>query len=80
MAVTISAIIFLLILLVIAIAGTRLMLRKGSSGNPEEGRCILCGASLPVHQLVSRQIGDYRIVHFCRPCIMKLYADMGGKN
>ncbi len=80
MAVTISAIIFLLLLLIIAFAGTRLMQKKASSGTPEEGRCTLCGTSFPVRELVPRQVGDYKIIYFCRSCVMKLYADLGAKN
>ncbi len=80
MAVTISAVIFLALLLAVAFLGTRMMQKKSVSGTPGSERCLLCSTPFPKAELVTRQIGDYKIVYFCRSCIIKLYADAGTRN
>jgi len=81
MTVTISAIVFLIGILALTVLGVRL-LRK----NPQEAaqmyseKCILCKHSFNKNDLILREIGDYKLLYFCRSCILKLYADVGLKK
>jgi hypothetical protein len=81
MAVTILAVLFLLLVTAIAVAGYR-MFRKG--GTPQAGvdtqLCSLCRSPFETQLLVERQVGDYRHLHFCRECILGLVSDLGLKN
>ena len=81
MAITVLAILFLVVLVVIAIAGSRLFGKQ--SMKPEEmnqEKCSICRNKLDKGELVVREIGDYKLLYFCRDCIVKLYADLRMKN
>ena len=81
MIITILAIIFLVGILVLTIAGGKILQKKAGDGtNADREKCSLCKSMYDKHDLVIRQVGDYKLLHFCRSCIVKLYADMGMKN
>ena len=81
MAVTILALVFLGIILLVAYFGFRILGKRTSapSGQTME-RCSICRGEFPKEMLVVRQVGDYKLVSFCRSCILSLYADLGMRN
>ena len=76
MVVTILALLFLVLLLLVAFAGFRIL---GKGGRPASGiplqKCSLCRRPFEKNMLVERQVGDYRLLHFCHDCILSLHAD-----
>ena len=81
MIVTILAIVFLLVLLAVAVFGFRAIIKQGKA--PEDinkERCSICRGQFPKAQLIERQIGDYKLLYFCGPCIAKLQTDLTTKN
>ncbi len=81
MAVTILAIAFLLVLLFIVVIGYKSIIKRDvSSQELNTEKCSICGGRFEKTKLVERQIGDYKFMHFCRECVMKLYSDLGMKN
>ncbi len=81
MAVTLLAIIFLAILVVIAVGGYRFVIRASAPHhNLETQKCAICRKEFERHQLIMRQAGDYKLMYFCRDCILKLYTDLGIKD
>ena len=81
MAVTILAVVFLGILLLVAFFGFKILGKRTSApaGQLME-RCSICRGEFPKEMLVVRQVGDYKLVNFCRNCILSLYADLGSQN
>jgi hypothetical protein len=81
MAVTILAVVFLFLLVAIAFAGVKILGRGGKKQeNADSLKCSLCRRSFEESRMITRQIGDYRLFHFCRDCVLSLYADLGLKN
>ncbi|MBI1804496.1 MAG: hypothetical protein HY033_01560 [Ignavibacteriae bacterium] len=81
MAVTILAIVFLIVLVIIAIGGSRLLSKQTSNpADLNKEKCSICRKKFDKGELVLREIGDYKLLYFCRDCIVKLYADLGMKN
>jgi predicted SprT family Zn-dependent metalloprotease len=79
--VTVLAVVFLLIVLLVAVFGFRTVIKKGhSSSDPNTERCSLCRQQFPKTQLIERQVGDYRLMYFCGSCIVKLHNDLTSKN
>jgi hypothetical protein len=81
MVVTFLAVLFLLLVTAIAVAGFRMFSKRGAP-NPSETlqKCSLCLRSFQKNLLIERQVGDMRLLHFCRDCILTLYSDLGLKN
>ncbi|MBI4547481.1 MAG: hypothetical protein HY707_05855 [Ignavibacteriae bacterium] len=81
MIVTILAIVFLLLIVVAAFVGYKTVMQRGTS--PEEmnlEKCSICREKFEKSQLILRQIGDYKLLYFCRKCVLSLYGDLGIKN
>ena len=81
MVITVLAIAFLIIIGFIAFLGYKTVI--SAKTNPEEinmEKCSICRQKIEKSQLIERQIGDYKLLYFCRECVMKLYADLGLKN
>ncbi len=81
MAVTILAALFLAIMVTIVAFGYKMVIRQHS--NPQNvnlEQCSVCRKAFEKDRLVLRQIGDYKLLYFCRDCIIKLYSDLGLKN
>ncbi len=81
MAVTVLAVLFLAIMVVIAVVGYKTVIRQRSV--PQDAdleKCAICRQSFDKEKLILRQIGDYKLLYFCSDCILKLYADLGIKN
>lgn len=81
MTITILAIVFLLVLFFVAIVGYKTIIKRG--GTPAEShmeKCAICRETFDKPELVIRQIGDYKLLYFCKKCVIGLYADSGMKN
>ncbi len=79
--ITFLAIIFLAALLIIAVAGIRLLQNKSRQAvQDHKEKCTFCQNYFDKTELVVRQIGDTRLLYFCRSCILKLFTDAGLKN
>ena len=81
MAVTILAVVFLFLLVVIAFFGYNYLGKRVAT--PESintEKCSVCRQKFEKTMLIERQIGDYKMLYFCRECVVKLYADLGIKN
>lgn len=77
MTITILAVLFLLLLLVLAFFGQRLLSQKTASlQETDTFACAICRNSFTKRQLIARQVGDYKILYFCKNCIESLYADV----
>ncbi len=80
MIVTVLAILFLILILATAFVGTRMIQKKSAAAAADTEKCSLCGAVHPKKELILRQVGDYRLLFFCRTCIVKLATDAGVTN
>ena len=81
MVVTVLAIAFLILLLIVAVVGFRAIIKQGKSPQDlNKERCSICREQFLKTQLVERQIGDYKLLHFCGPCIARLHTEFTGKN
>jgi len=81
MAVTVLAIVFLGILVTVAIAGSRFLAnRSATPGEANREKCSICRRSFEKSELIMREIGDYKLLYFCRECISKLHADSEIRN
>ncbi len=82
MTVSILAVTFLILIGFVAYVGYKTIIRQGPK-SPEElntEKCSVCRERFSKDQLVERQIGDYKLLYFCRNCILGLYGDLGIKN
>jgi hypothetical protein len=77
MSVTVLAIGFLVLLLLLTFFGYRMISRKSREQTDTAGseRCSVCLGRSAREALVERQIGDYKILYFCHDCIAALHAD-----
>jgi hypothetical protein len=81
MVVSILAVGFLILVGFIAIIGYKTIIKGGPKKEEMNmEKCSVCRQPFDKQQLILRQIGDYKLLYFCRECILKLYADLGLKN
>ncbi len=81
MIVSVLAIAFLVIVAFVAFIGYKAVILRGSKAVDQRNeRCSICREQFDKNDLLLRQVGDYRLLYFCRSCIMQLYADLGLKN
>ena len=81
MIVTILAVVFLIILSSFAYFGYKILGKSTSlAGEVDTEKCSVCRKKFMKEELVLRQVGDYKLLYFCKPCIVNLYADLGLKN
>lgn len=81
MVITVSAIVFLIGILLLTVVGGRILRKKSDVGMPDNReKCSLCRNVHDKNDLVLRELGDYKLLYFCRACIIKLYSDMGIRN
>jgi len=81
MTISILAVLFLAVILVVSAVGFRAIIRQGRA--PEDinkEKCSICRTQFSRSQLIERQVGDYRLLHFCQSCIMSLHNDVISKN
>ena len=78
---TVLALVFLVLILIIAIFGQRLLSQKTESvKNTNTEQCFICRDTFDKRELVERQIGDLKVMYFCSTCIENLYKDDHGKH
>ena len=77
MSITILAVVFLSLMLLVTYFGYRFIFRKETS-SPETRleRCSICGSESQKSRLIERQSGDTRVYRFCDNCIRNLYQDL----
>jgi len=81
MAVTVLAVLFLFFMVGLAIIGYRVLGNRTTSATEvDTERCSVCRERFKKNELIQRQIGDYRLLFFCRKCVLELYSDLGMKN
>ena len=81
MSVTILAIAFLVIIGFIAYFGFKACIQSAPSAEDQNfEKCTVCRRRFGRDEMILRQIGDYKLLYFCRDCVLKLYADLGLKN
>jgi len=81
MSVTILAVGFMILMLVITFFGYKFIIQQGTGGDSTENeRCSLCQEYFQKSTLIERPIGDSRIYRFCDACIKRLYDDLVSKN
>ena len=81
MIVSILAVAFLIIMGFIAFLGYSAIIKRGKiEAEMNTEKCSICRNKFDKDLLLLRQIGDYKLLYFCRDCIHKLYADLGLKN
>ena len=81
MVVTILALVFLVLIGFVVFVGYKTVMRRGPSEvNPNSERCSICRERFDKQLLTERQIGDYKLLYFCRNCILSLYHDIGANN
>jgi len=69
-------ILFLILLLLFVFYGWGLIIRRSGQRDDESGeKCSLCRQRFPLESLVEREIGDYKLLHFCTGCIDELSRD-----
>ena len=76
MIVTIFAILFLLFMGAMAVFGYSMIMKKAAA--PDEintEKCSVCRNRFERSALVLREIGDYKLLFFCKDCIIALYND-----
>ena len=81
MVVTVLAIAFLILLLLVAVVGYKAIIKQGKPPQDlNKERCSICREQFLKTQLVERPIGDYKLLFFCGSCITKLHTDLVSKN
>lgn len=81
MTISILAVLFLATILAVSFVGFRFIIRQGKS--PEDTnkeKCSICRTQYNRSQLIERQVGDYRLLHFCQSCIISLHNEVVSKN
>lgn len=75
MVITLLAIVFLLFIIVMIFFGKSLLLGQQNPDDPYTEKCSICRGKFHKSKLVERQIGDYKLLFFCRGCIEQLTRD-----
>lgn len=77
MTITVLAVLFLLLIILIAFFGQRILVKKTASlEEAHQFVCSICRNTFEKSDLVERQIGDFKMMYFCTACIRGLYEDM----
>ncbi len=80
MIITALAIAFLILLIFIAYFGKMSLLQKPA--HPDDvfsEKCSICREKFHKSKLIERQIGDYKMLYFCKSCVEKLTEDVQSK-
>lgn len=76
MIITLLAIAFLLLLIGMMFFGKMALLQKPKDPNDVfSEKCSICREKFHKSMLVERQIGDYKMLYFCKKCIEGLHTD-----
>jgi hypothetical protein len=77
MTLSILAVFFLLMLVAIIFYGYGFIMRSTKpvlQNNIEP--CTICKRQFERQQLVEREIGDSKLIYFCKACVVRLYDDV----
>lgn len=81
MIVTILAIAFLILIGFVAFIGYKTVFRRGPGEIPTNSeKCAICRERFDKQLLIERQILDYKLLYFCKKCILSLNHDVGMGN
>ena len=81
MTVTVLAIIFIIIVLLVTAVGFKAVIKQGEKPeNYNKERCSICQVQYHKAQLIERQIGDHRLYFFCGTCISSLHNELISKH
>ena len=82
MIVTVLAVSFLILVGFVAFVGYKTIIQRASPTKEELAteRCAICRERIAKELLVEREIGDYKLLYFCRTCILGLAADLNSDN
>ena len=81
MIVTVLAVAFLVIIGFIAFFGYKAFIQGAPTAEEQSTeKCEVCRRRFDKDGLLLREIGDYKLLYFCRECVLKLYADLGLKD
>lgn len=73
---TTLAILFVLGLLGAIVYGFGIVMRAAPSKDEIDMRqCSVCRKRYPKHLVIEREIGDSKVLHFCKPCVAGLAMD-----
>ena len=76
MTLSILAALFLLMLVAIIFYGYGFVMKSArSAGEKNTEPCTICRMQFDRQQLVEREIGDSKVIYFCKACILRLYDD-----
>ena len=77
MTVTILATLFILVILLLTVAGFKAIITKGKTpGELNKERCSLCREKYNKSQMIERQVGDSRLFYFCQSCITSMHNQL----
>lgn len=81
MIVTVLAVGFLILVGFVAFIGYKTVIRRGPGEVPADSeKCAICRERFDKQLLIERQILDYKLLYFCRTCILSLNHDLGVRN
>ena len=78
MIVTVLALVFLILIGFVAYIGYKTVIRRGPNEIPSNSeKCAICRERFDKQLLIERQILDYKLLYFCKKCILALNDDLG---
>jgi hypothetical protein len=75
MTLSILALCFLLLLIAIIFYGYGFIMKSARPSAENMEQCTICRVRFYRQQLVEREIGDSKLIYFCKACILRLYND-----
>ena len=74
---SILAAFFLVMLIAVIFYGYGFIMRSSKlAGQEDAERCTICGEKFVKGELIEREIGDSKLLYFCKTCIIRLYGDL----
>jgi len=74
---SILAALFLVMLMAVIFYGYGFIIRSNKlDGNAGTERCTICRGKFEKGQLIEREVGDSKLIYFCKTCIIHLYDDV----
>jgi hypothetical protein len=82
MIITVLAVSFLILVGFVVVVGYKTVIRRSSptGEDPATEKCAICRERIAKDLMVERQILDYKLLYFCRRCILGLAKDIGITN
>ena len=82
MIISVLAVSFLILVGFVVFVGYQTVIRRQSASGVEAAteKCAICRERMAKDLMVERQILDYKLLYFCRKCILSLAKDLGASN